>query len=61
MESRRWKLIKAPLACRQSMIENIWMDTRDNGRIIVYDTANHSSGKYIINDNILHIKCKWWT
>jgi hypothetical protein len=58
---KRWKLVKAPLSYRHSMIEEIWIDIHDYGIVTVYDTANHSSGKYTVNDDMLHIKCKWWT
>jgi hypothetical protein len=65
---KRWELVKAPLNCRQSMLETIGFELRDDGTATAYNSANISNGKYTISDvssdgksGILSIKCKWWT
>lgn len=43
------------------MIEEICLKIGADGKVFVFDTANHGSGKFTVNYNMLHIKCKWWT
>lgn len=63
-----WRLVKAPISCRQSILECCWLGFSDNGRISVYDTGNSSSAKYLLADTaedgksgVVIMKCKWWT
>src|SRR5688572_10289668 len=50
---KNWKLVKSPLSCRQSILEEIQLRFRQNGSVEVFDTANSTRGKFTLINEIL--------